>query len=241
MQYGHSKDHRPDLPQLKLMAACAEPSGHMIASDVLAGQRADDPLYVPMYKRVRDILGQSGLLYAGDTKMAALSTRAYIVAGKDDYLVPLPMTGNTATSFSQWLDAIVDGTQCATLVWEQGQLVAAGYEFNRTQSTTIDEELVTWTERVLMVRSTALATRDAKVMMKRLAQAEARLNALTPEPGRGKPAGDMMNEQRFPSRASASHVVEGDVPGKRDREHAVADDRTADGDEAVDGQQLAPR
>ena len=33
MQHGYSKDHRPDLPQLKLMAA-AEPSGHLIASDV---------------------------------------------------------------------------------------------------------------------------------------------------------------------------------------------------------------
>lgn len=34
MQYGYSKDHRPDLPQLKLMAASAEP----------AGQRADEGL-----------------------------------------------------------------------------------------------------------------------------------------------------------------------------------------------------
>jgi transposase len=186
MQYGHSKDHRPDLPQLKLMAAAAEPSGHVIASDVLAGQQADDPLYVPMIKRVRDILGQSGLLYAGDAKMAALSTRAYIIHGKDDYLVPLPMTGDTATSFLQWLDAVVDGAQCATLVWDQDQLVAAGYEFSREQSAVVDDKSVTWMERVLMVRSTALAERDAKVMMERLTQAEAKLNALTPEPGRGK-------------------------------------------------------
>jgi transposase len=42
MQRGHSKDHRPDLPQLKLMAAAAEPSGHLIACDVHAGRCADD-------------------------------------------------------------------------------------------------------------------------------------------------------------------------------------------------------
>jgi hypothetical protein len=35
MQYGYSKDHRPDMPQLKLMAAAAEPSGHLLASGVL--------------------------------------------------------------------------------------------------------------------------------------------------------------------------------------------------------------
>jgi transposase len=126
------------------------------------------------------------LLYAGDAKMAALSTRAEIVNGQDDYLVPLPMTGDTATSFPKWLDAIVAGDQCATLVWDHSQLVAAGYEFSRDQSATIKDKLVRWTERVLIVRSTALAERDAKVMMNRLTQAEAKLNALTPEPGRGK-------------------------------------------------------
>ena len=80
MQHGYSKDHRPDLPQLKLMAAAAEPSGHLLACDVLAGHNADDPLYLPMLARVRQIVGKSGLLYTGDSKMAALETRADIVA-----------------------------------------------------------------------------------------------------------------------------------------------------------------
>jgi transposase len=47
MPRGQSKDYRPDLPQLQLMAAAAEPSGHLIACDVHAGQCADDPLYTP--------------------------------------------------------------------------------------------------------------------------------------------------------------------------------------------------
>ena len=66
MQFGVSKDHRPDLPQLKLMAAAAEPSGHLIASDVYPGQRADDPLYTPLIRRVRELLSRKGLLYTGD-------------------------------------------------------------------------------------------------------------------------------------------------------------------------------
>jgi len=49
-QLGHSKDHRPDLPQLKLMAA-AEPAGHLLAHDPVAGQHADDPLYTPLIQR----------------------------------------------------------------------------------------------------------------------------------------------------------------------------------------------
>ena len=187
MQYGgHSKDHRPDLPQLKLMAAAAEPSGHLIAADVEPGQRADDPLYVSLIERVRRILGRWGLLYAGDSKMAALATRAYIAAHQDYYLVPLPMTGTTAQEFETWVDAIVDGEQVATLVWDDDRLIGAGYEFERPCTATIAGQTVTWTERVQVVRSQALVKRQTADLEKRLTTAQTKLQALTPEPGRGK-------------------------------------------------------
>ena len=94
MQLGHSKDHRPDLAQFKLMAAVAEPTGLFLAGDVHPGNAADDPLYLPLYRRVRTLLGQTGLLYAGDCKMAALETRAEIAANRDFYLTRLPLTGD---------------------------------------------------------------------------------------------------------------------------------------------------
>jgi transposase len=115
MQRGHSKDHRPDLPQLKWMAAAAEPSGHLIACDIHPGQYADDPLYTALIQRVRGIMGRRGLLDAGDCKMAALATRAEIAAHHDFSLVPLPLTGETATQVETWITAIVAGAQEATL------------------------------------------------------------------------------------------------------------------------------
>ena len=127
------------------MAAAAEPSGHLIACDVEAGQRADDPLYIPLIKRVRDILGQRGLLYAGDAKMAALETRAHIAFHQDYYVVPLPLTGTTAREFEQWVDACVEGEQTATLVWDDGRLIAAGYEFERTHTVVVEGQSITWT------------------------------------------------------------------------------------------------
>lgn len=185
-QFGPSKDHRPDLPQLKLMAAAAEPSGHLLASDVHPGQCADDPLYTPLIERVRRLVGRTGLLYAGDCKMAALATRADIAAHGDDYLMPLPLTGETATQFETWVTAIVDGAQAATLVWDEGQLLGAGYEFERPLSATVDGHPVQWTERVQVVRSLALAQRQRATLDKHLAVAETELWALTPAPGRGK-------------------------------------------------------
>jgi transposase len=185
MQFGPSKDYRPDLPPLKLMAAAAEPSGHLLACDVEPGQCADDPLYTPLIQRVRQIIGRTGLLYAGDCKMAALSTRAELAAQGDDSGLPLPLTGETAAPFERWVDAIVDGPQAATLLWDEGRLLGAGYEFARPLSATVAGQPVPWTERVQVVRSLELARQQQATLEKHLVAAEVELRALTPAPGRG--------------------------------------------------------
>ncbi len=89
LQLGHSKDHRPDLPQLKVVLASLDPLGMPLATEVLSGEHAADPVYLPIIARVRDGLQQNGLLYVGDCKMAALSTRASIQAHGDYSLCPL--------------------------------------------------------------------------------------------------------------------------------------------------------
>jgi transposase len=61
-QFGHSKDHRPDLPQVKIMLAALDPLGLPVATDVVPGPRADDPLYGPAIVRVRERLGRRGVL-----------------------------------------------------------------------------------------------------------------------------------------------------------------------------------
>ena len=191
MQHGHSKDHRPDLPQLKLMAAAAEPTGQLLASDIVAGQFTDDPLYTPLIRRVRTLLGRRGLLYSGDCKMAALATRADLVVHGDFYLTALPLTGETALAFDGWVNAIVDGEQTATLIWDGDNLIAAGYEFERPQTATASgaqgtPQPVRWRERVLITRSLALAQAQETHLEQRLHRATEALYALTPAPGKGK-------------------------------------------------------
>lgn len=46
-QLGYSKDHRPDLPQLKVMLSALDPLGLPVATQVVSGERADDLLYLP--------------------------------------------------------------------------------------------------------------------------------------------------------------------------------------------------
>jgi transposase len=192
MQLGHSKDHRPDLAQFKLMAAVAEPSGLFLAGDVHPGNAADDPLYLPLYRRVRAMLGQTGLLYAGDCKMAALETRAEIAANQDFYLTRLPLTGTVQTQFSAWVEAAVVGDQAAKLIeirrgeGEEQKLLGWGYEFERPQTVVVGEVQHTWTERVQVIRSTSAAESQAAALDRRLKQTEVALRGLTPPPGPGR-------------------------------------------------------
>lgn len=99
LQLGHSKDHRPDLPQLKVMLATLDPLGLPLATEVVSGQRADDPLYQPAIERVQDSLKRQGLLYVGDCKMGALQTRAHLHASRDFYLCPLSALSPTEKLF----------------------------------------------------------------------------------------------------------------------------------------------
>jgi transposase len=190
MQRGHSKDHRPDLPQLKLMAAAAQPTSHVLACDIVPGQSADDPLYLPLIRRVRQQLRQRGLLYTGDCKMSALATRAELVAEKDYYLMPLPRTGDNAKQIDAWIDEAALGKQSLqnlTRPNEKGKKVvfAWAYERERPQSSTVADREVAWTERVQVVRSLELAKRQARQLDERLGEAIAALRVLTPPVGRG--------------------------------------------------------
>ncbi len=188
MQLGHSKDHRPDLPQIKLMAAAAEPSGLFLAGDVHPGNAADDRLYLPLYRRVRQLLGQTGLLYTGDCKMAALETRSEIAATGDFYLTRLPLTGEVAAQFTTWVETAVSGAAAAKLVEIRvgAELIGMGYEFERSQSAVVNETVFTWTERVQIIRSETLAQSQAAALERRLEKAEAALLRLTPPPGPGR-------------------------------------------------------
>jgi transposase len=189
MQFGHSKDHRPDLPQFKLMAAAAEPSGQLIAATVHPGDAADDPLYLPIIARVRAILGRTGLLYTGDCKRAALGTRAEIAARGDFYLTPLPLTGATKDQFAAtWVEDAVRGARRAELVPICiGEVpVGTGYEFTREQTAIADGLERTWSERVQVICSDSLTETQAQALERRLAKAEAAVRALTPPPGPGR-------------------------------------------------------
>jgi len=196
-RHGHSKDHRPDLAQLKVMLATLDPMGMPLATLVVAGNESDDGLYVPVIKRARPVVGQGGRLYIGDAKMGALATRAFVQAGGDYYLTPLARVGKVPELLLSLLKPVWTKKQRVDRIYapsENGssdsegkpELLALGYEVTREQEAQVEGKTVTWQERVLVVYSSSMARRARRGLAERLDRAEQALLALTPPPGRGK-------------------------------------------------------
>ncbi len=189
-QFGHSKDHRPDLPQVKVMLSTLDLLGMPLATMVLPGQRADDPLYIPAIRQVREGVGRQGLLYIGDCKMGALATRAFTQAGGDFYLCPLSEIQLPPEALEEYLVAVWHGEQALTPICrekengEQEQ-IAEGYERVEVLTAEVDGQTVTWTERRLVLRSLKQAQAAEAALRARLTKAQGALAALN-EKGRGK-------------------------------------------------------
>jgi len=184
--------------QYKLMLASLDPLGLTLAVDVVAGNQADDPLYVPCYRRVKDVLTESGLLVVGDSKMSALRTRGTLAAADDYYLTPLAHRKAEPelldTLLAPWLEREADLERIFLPAdWQtaEGQpdpdlAVAYGFTVTRTQEAQVEGQTVTWEERLLVVRSFAYAQSSQTWLHRRLDKAEQALRALTPPRGRGR-------------------------------------------------------
>jgi transposase len=213
-QFGYSKDHRPDLAQVKVVLSTLDPLGMPVATDVVAGHRADDPLYVPAIQRVRHGVDREGLLYVGDVKMGALATRAFVEEGDDHYLCPLSRVQLPADKLATYLTPVWEGEQALTDIYREkvtGERVQIAQGYERTVEMTAEraDHEVTWTERRLVVRSLKQVRAAKTRLRKRLRGAEAALTALN-ERGRGKKRYDSVTELR---QAAEEVLAEHNVAG----------------------------
>jgi transposase len=189
-QFGPSKEHRPDLPQIKVMLSALDPLGLPLVTQVVSGQRADDPLYIPAIEQVRQGLQQRNLLYIGDVKMSAQETRAFIVTGDDNYLSPLSQKQLPQQILEAYLAPVWNGDQALEQVYRAEAdgtqtLLAVGFEKAVEMSVELQGQTVRWSERQLILRSLAQAETQQAALETRLGKAEATL-ATYNEHKRGK-------------------------------------------------------
>jgi transposase len=182
----------------KMMVASLDPLGIPVAVDVVPGNRADDPLYVPVYQRIKEIIPEQGMLVVGDSKMSAWATRAAIVSGGDQYLTPLAYLKDEPNLLPDLLTAWKDKDDEMRLIFLEADLptddslpdeslaIARGFEVERTHTLDKAGEEITWIERLLVVRSFSYRASMITGLHHRLAKAEKALQALTPARSRGK-------------------------------------------------------
>ena len=218
-QLGHSKDHRPDLPQVKIAMSVLDPLGVPLTITVVAGNTADDPLYLPEIAKVRQIAQLTGLTYVGDCKMAAIGTRAEIVAHQDDYLCPLSAKQMPEAELDRVLAPVFSGAiepseirlpHADGVLDETADPVAIGFEYT-VELSALDHagQTHTWQERRLVVRSLAFAASQEKSLRQRVARAVTELNALD-ERKQGKP---LLPDKAGASQAAAAIMAKQRVEG----------------------------
>ena len=194
---GWGKNGKTEV-QFKIMLSTVDPMGLPIAVDVISGDKADDPLYLPCYRRSQAILNKKGLLYVGDTKMSASETRGEIHDGDNFYLTPLAHIGETPALMKDEVERWRTGQQNADYIYWPEEMqddayepdpknaIAIGFETNRYQTIRINGEKMIWKERRLFIRSKNYAEAMLPKFEKRLDKAETALQRLTPVPNRGK-------------------------------------------------------
>lgn len=215
-QFGHSKDHRPDLPQLKISMSALDPIGLPLTTTVVAGNAADDPLYLPEIARVRQSIGHGGLFHIGDCKLGSLANRADIVAHADYYLCPLSQIQVPAQELDLLLAPVFAGRQPLVDVYppaEDGaranaaaldERIAVGFEMTvRISGQDQSGKVQTWGERRLVVCSLSFADAQTQALDKRVARARQEIAALN-ERKQGKPR----LESQAQAQAAAARIAE---------------------------------
>ena len=194
IEYGHSKDYRPDLAQIKVLMVTLDPLALPLVTQVLPGNTADDGLYKPAIAATQAMLSKRGMLYVGDSKMEKLATRAHCASTDDYYLHPLSMKGKQEELLHQLVDRVLDEEAIElTDIYasipksdEAPTVMAQAWETTRSLQATVSDKQVQWDERLLVVYSPALAQAGYRGLDGRLQAATKALLALTPPRGRGR-------------------------------------------------------
>ena len=186
LRFGHSKDHRPDLRQFKEALGTLDPAGLPLATATLSGEQADDPNYLPVWKRLVTTIGRPDFLTVADCKLASLANRAFIQSQGGFYLAPLPMTGTTPEELRRWVLRPPVRVQTIRLSDQAGADAPVGQGFSvMVPCTWTDPDTqvrVAWEERRLVVQSEAHAQRQRLGLRARLEKAENAVRALNAKP-----------------------------------------------------------
>lgn len=182
LQFGKSKDRRPDLRQYVQALGTLDPAGIPLVSETLAGNSGDPPMYLPVWRRMGKVIGHNDWLFVGDSKLHSAQNIAEIHRAGGLLLTPLQMTGHMPERFEEWLRQQPKHLQAITLPDAKGsqRRVGRGYEVAHalTWKDPQNGDAVTVRLRVFMVQRDRFKAKQIQDLQRRLVRAQAALKAL---------------------------------------------------------------
>lgn len=182
LQFGKSKDHRPDLRQYVQALGTLDPAGIPLVSETLNGNTGDPPVYLPVWRRMVKVIGHADWLFVGDSKLHSAQNIAEIHRAGGYLLTPLQMTGHMPEHFAAWLDQRPKHLTSVTLPDAKGsrRRVGRGYEVAHTLTWADPHtgEVVNVPLRVFMVQRDQFKEKQIQDLHRRLTRTEAALNEL---------------------------------------------------------------
>lgn len=188
LQFGYSKNNRPDLLQFKQGLGTADPAGIPLMTDTMSGERADDRCYLPAWRQMAETVGHCEFLFVADCKAASAQTRATIARNGGNYLFPMPMTGDVPEILKAAVPNPPEEPEKIILSPKAGEedeeprCVGVGFVIEtQTEAAADDGSIHKWYERRLFVRSDAHAERQKQGIKDSLTKAEKKLHYLKPK------------------------------------------------------------
>ena len=175
-QFGHHKNHQPNLPQVKTMLVSLDPLALPITSITVDGKRSDEPLYIPAIEQARAALGATGMLYVGDSKLCNLENCSYIASTGNFYMAPLSRTQYSEQSLRiSVLQALEDKKSWQSISRidpKTKELEAFGQAYELSQRERCNPQTqVWWYERLIAILDPVAQSTQKESLEKRLKMA----------------------------------------------------------------------
>ena len=182
LNFGYSKDRRPDLVQYRQMLATLDPMGLPLLGATLPGNQTDESDYLPTWRQLAEIIGHKDFLFLADSKASTWNLRASINHEGGIYCFPLAMSQPRPKLLSQWVAEAPTAVEKIYLNGEEDaeNLIGEGFEvpLGSLWYEKENQQWYRWSERWLVVCSYALRQRQLKSLSARLCKAELALEKL---------------------------------------------------------------
>ena len=206
LNFGYSKDHRPDLRQYRQMLATLDPLALPLLGMTLAGEGGDEAHYLPTWRQLQEIIGHRDFLFLADCKASTWANRAILDREGGRYCFPLSMSKPRPQILETWLghpptEVIkifrADRQESSVLRLEKAEPaddrlprsdspIGEGFEMMLGSLWSEEEtgDSHRWCERWLVVCSYSQRERLLKAFSQRVQKAEQALEKLANRPGK---------------------------------------------------------